>query len=361
MLTKNPTRPPAKPNPSRQRRGAGTREHGLENSQQLALVVILNEPLGPATPPPRERFGFKRASCCVRKLRQGCFCGAAQGAGCSRGWAALSWVQPSLLSVERGLCSLQGGRAGAPHAAVGASTSSRRLPAARGGSGLMRCVIKLGLTLPGAGGPLQPRACGQIQAAAGQGPGCRRGIRRKGHKNPGCEHAAQLGRVQPPQRRAPPVLLCPSRLTNHPPAALSSSFLQLAAAEHMCQLAAHQYPARPLIQTRPRPRRSQAASAEPQGCTEHPRAAGQEGSPLPPPPPRRGRTPGTELLGPALGGRAQRQTGDARSTAVAAPTPCRLPKPLPVLVKGSCSGQGRAGLHKAAREALGPRAGGSRG
>lgn len=128
-----------------------------------------HEPLSPATPPPRERFVFKRASRCVRKLLQGCFCGAAQGAGRSRGWAALSWVQPSLLSSDRGLCSLQGDRAGAPHAAVGASASSRSLPAACRGSGLLRCVIKLRLKLFGAGGPLQPRACGQIQGAAGQG------------------------------------------------------------------------------------------------------------------------------------------------------------------------------------------------
>lgn len=105
----------------------------------------------------------------VRKLLQGCFCGAAQGAGRSRGWAALSWVQPSLLSLDRGLCSSQGGRAGAPHAAVGASASSRSLPAAHGGSGLLRCVIKLRLKLFGAGGTLQPRACGQIQGATGQG------------------------------------------------------------------------------------------------------------------------------------------------------------------------------------------------
>lgn len=259
---------------------------------------------------------FKRASRCVRKLLQGCFCGAAQGAGHSRGWAALSWVQPSLLSSEQGQ--------------------------SRSPSRCCWCLCELQEPASSTWKLWAAEVCDKAEAEAvwGRGnttasclwanTGCyRAGIRRKGHKNQSCEHAAQLGRVEPQ-----PWCCCAPAGSQITPAALSSSFLQLAAAEHMCQLAEHQYPARPLIQTRPRPRRSQAASAQPQGCTEHPRAAGQEGSPLPPPPlPHRRRTPSTELLGPARGGRALRETGDARSTAVAAATPCRLPKRLPALVQ----------------------------
>lgn len=48
------------------------------------------------------------------------------------------------------------------------------------------------------------------------------------------------------EHRASLLLFCLTRFTNHPDIP-NSSFLQLQAAEHMCQLDAHQYPLWSLI------------------------------------------------------------------------------------------------------------------